>query len=102
MPHLFNQSASAYRSCVNVGNERTFSASRSAGTATQISVEPMSMPAALGRITGRTAPSVFLSFPFLAIAFSPLPETTAQDAKTGTLLNGIAADQHNRSPHVTT
>ena len=30
----FSQSASAYRSCVNVGNERTFSASRSAGTAT--------------------------------------------------------------------
>jgi len=41
--------------------------------------------------------SVFLVFRFFAIAFL-LPETTAQDAKQGILLNGIAADQIQQVP----
>src|SRR5439155_6760535 len=60
--HCFNHSARAYRSCVKVANERTFSVARSGGTATKISVAPISIPAASARITRKTACFPWLSF----------------------------------------
>src|SRR5436190_2637184 len=77
IPHAWSQSAKIYRSWVKVGNDRTFSVARSAGTATKISVAPISMPAASGRITGIVA---LLAFPpcfrFRAIT-TPLSEQPA-------------------------
>src|SRR5215470_10706692 len=84
MPHCFSLSANAYRSCVNVGKERTFSSARSAGTATKISVAPMSIPAAFGLITGSTA--LFDFDPCLrlrAIPFSYAAMATARAAQNG-------------------
>src|SRR6266511_3827695 len=51
--HCCNQSANSCRSWVKVGNDRTESLSRSAGTATKISVAPTSIPPAFGLISGR-------------------------------------------------
>src|SRR6267378_6081710 len=51
--HRCSQSANSCRFCVNVGNDRTDSLSRSAGTATKISVAPRSIPPAFGLISGR-------------------------------------------------
>src|SRR5678810_1390749 len=51
--HCFSQSVNSCRSCVKVGNDRTESLSRSAGTATKISVAPTSIPPAFGLISGR-------------------------------------------------
>ena len=80
----FLQSPSAYKSCVNVGKLRTFSAARSAGTATKISAAPMSIPAESGRITGITALLALVSFfalRFLAIAASFRRQTAARVAQ---------------------
>ncbi len=84
IPHCSSQSANAYRSCVNVGKQRTFSAARSAGTATKISVAPISIPAASGRITGNIALlalAPFFVLRFLAIVVSFCRQTTARVAQ---------------------
>src|ERR1700751_3824949 len=109
MPHWFSQSDNTYRSCVNGGNERTFSAARSAETATKISVAPMSIPAASGLMTGSTVLfDVAACLRFRAIAFTPYCDNDGPSrAKTGTLLNGIAAslkpapERHHCSEHET-
>src|ERR1700757_4358317 len=68
-----SQSASRFRSSVNVAKERTGSLSRSAATATKISVAPISTPAACGFNTGGSAvPLPFiLRFLLWAIPRSP-------------------------------
>jgi hypothetical protein len=68
---------------VKVGNARTFSDARSAGTATKISVTPISIPAASGRITGNTALLGLLFLRFLAIVLSFCRQTTARVAQNG-------------------
>src|SRR3984893_3595727 len=85
----FNQSARAYRSWVKVGNERTFSVARSGGTATKISVAPISIPAESTRITGNTAWLALLCvLRFLAIKSPSFwSRTTAQVAQTEYSLN---------------
>lgn len=101
--HSASQSASAYRSWVKVGNERTCSVVRSAGTATKISVAPMSIPAASGRITGNIVcfalPSL-LRFRLMNVlsAHGRRPESRS----TGTLLNGIVTNLNIRLANVTT
>src|SRR5438132_3978327 len=64
--HCCSQSAKACRSSVNVGNDRTDSVSRSAGTPTKTSVAPISIPPALGLITGKLRSNLrcFLFFAF--------------------------------------
>ncbi len=69
-PHWASQSARAYKSWVKVGKKRTFSSARSAGTATNISVAPISIPAASARITGS---SVLLVAPFLLLSLRLMP-----------------------------
>jgi hypothetical protein len=63
------------KSCVKVGKQRTFSSARSAGTATYISVAPISIPAASARITGSivlwVAPFFLLS---LRLMHTPFPQ----------------------------
>jgi hypothetical protein len=82
IPHCVSQPANAWRSCVKVGKDRTFSTARSAGTATKISVAPMSIPAASGRITGNTA-LLFLLFclRFPAIHLLLYEQSTARAAQ---------------------
>src|SRR5579863_107170 len=93
-PHCLSQSAKAYRSCVKLGNERTFSAARSHGTAKKISVAPISIPAASGRITGNMALFALVSFlRFLAIVFSFCQQTTARVAQ-----NGHSSNRDRRQP----
>jgi len=73
MPQDLSQSASEYRSCVKVGNERTFSLARSAGTATKISVAPTSMPAASERMIGSAASLAhFCLLPFFLAICPPV------------------------------
>ena len=62
-PHCSSQSAKLSRSTVKVGKVRTGSGSRSGGTATAISCDPMSMPAASARTcSGFNCPRFNLSF----------------------------------------
>src|SRR5580700_8985258 len=84
-PHWVSQSARAYKSCVKVGKQRTFSSARSAGTATYISVAPISIPAASARITGSI---VLLVAPFLLLSLRLMDtpfrrQTTARFAQHG-------------------
>ena len=76
IPQCFSQSAKQYRSCVKVGKERTFSAARSGGTATKISVAPISIPAASGRITGSAA---WLICSQLCASSAPSPPLSVED-----------------------
>ena len=71
--HRCSQSAKACRSSVNVGNDRTDSVSRSGGTATKISVAPISTPAAFGLITGKLRSNFRCFFPFPGLAIDHLP-----------------------------
>ena len=77
---------------VKVPNDRTGSAARSAGTATNISSAPISTPAGSGCNTGniRLPPLLFCAL-FLAISDSLLLGSAAQGYETSKLLNGIAA-----------
>ena len=74
MPQLTSHLAIASRSSVNVANTRTGFSSRSGGTATKISLAPISIPPAFGSKSGR--PSRHIPFrlrprlPLLALALS--------------------------------
>src|SRR2546428_5141240 len=92
--HCCSQSAKAWRSWVKVGNDRTESVSRSAGTATKISVAPISIPPALGLITGKLR-SNFRCFRFFVFAMDRLRWFGNEPGvpEWGNLLRGIIATQ---------
>src|SRR5215831_1502389 len=70
--HCCNQSANICKSCVKVRKDRTDSTSRSAGTATKISVAPISIPPALGLIIGRLRSIFRFVLFFFAMGSPPL------------------------------
>jgi len=69
IPHCCNQSASAFRSRVNVGKLRTGCWSRSALTATNSSLAPTSIPAASGCRIGNSSHRLLGFFAFFASWF---------------------------------
>ena len=91
---------------MNVGNDWTFSTARSAGTATKISVAPMSIPAASGRMTGKAARFDFEALVALkrfgAIHTPSAAQRRPEARKTGTLLIGIATSPNKKLLDVTT
>src|SRR5664279_4120687 len=79
MPQLTSHRAIASKSSVNVENTRTGFSSRSGGTATKISLAPISIPPAFGSKSGRSSRHIpfrlrprllLLALPLLAWAFS--------------------------------
>ena len=77
------------KSSVKVSKTLTGLRSRSAGTATYISVAPMSTPAASTCNIGSIAVPFLLFFLLAILPLCDIPRSTAQVVKTGTLLNGI-------------
>src|SRR5215467_14076376 len=88
-----SQSARACKSWVKLGNERTVSISRSAGTATKISVAPMSIPPAFGLITGKLR-SNLRCFRFIVFAMDCLPYRSAT-SQACEKWKSIKRDHHN-------
>src|ERR1035437_5001438 len=79
MPQLTSHRAIASKSSVNIENTRTGFSSRSGGTATKISLAPISIPPAFGSQSGRSSRHIpfrlrprllLLALPLLAWAFS--------------------------------
>lgn len=101
--HCCSQSASAFRSSVKLAKERTGSVSRSGGTATYISVGPISLPAASAFSAGSPTVAFLL---FLLRAISPsamrLPGPAVRVVDSCTLPNGIDSRAFAGSSIVTT
>ena len=79
MPQLTSHLAIASKSSVNVANTRTGFSSRSGGTATKISLAPISIPPAFGSKSGRPSRHI----PFRLRPRLPLPASAFSSADSG-------------------
>src|SRR5215471_14207245 len=102
MRHRCSQSAKTCKSAVKVANARTDSTSRSAGTATKISVAPISIPAAFGLITGKLRSNLrcLRLFVFAIARLRSGDAATSQTCKKGKLYQA-GSSQHQQRLRVT-